>query len=856
MNTEFKGYYSLDVTKYADERKDVVRHPFDHQDEAFAALSNTLPTPINGYKGTLLVLPTGGGKTFTSVNWICRHIVSEGIKVLWLAQSSYLIDQAAQEFVGEIHHATGRDIINLRVVSSNDHHSNSGSIKTTDDILICTTQTAVIAYDTAALDGRGNVQRTPFRKFIDDCKDNSLFIVVDEAHHVPAYGCRTLLNSIREEIHNLYLLGLTATPKHNDKRISGWLNVFFDSPKGKKNEPGISYEANKQLLEEKKILAVPKYIEKDTNYKRDVDDKLFDRLVYKHKDLPKNIIDELANNQPRNDFIVSDYLNNSKEYGKTLIFADRWFQCEYISEKLNASGVRADAVYSVVTGQNEIFKGGAGRRNDTYNRETMQKFKDGELDVMVNVKMLTEGVDVPDVKTVMITRDTTSSILFIQMVGRGVRGEKAGGGEGKDSANIVLFHDTWTRHLPWVMNDGGIGGGSSKVKPRKPMSLVSIHLVKRAIGDIEYKGFENAPYLTFIPVGYFDCKYTSAVVDDAGEEWIPFTRNVVAYEFDEEEYRKLIKNLKKNDLTKYEKEDLDDELLIGFADDLAREYFKDEKDGFDGQLTKNISDIVRHIAQNRSEPPFISFAERNVYDLDRIAKERVNLSMGELDIDLRNMWGDSGLLWQHLYKNYDTFWLAFMRSLKRVMEDKHGEPQPPAPSPVPQNEEDLTPEMKKQVLARDHNTCLCCGKKRGEGVALNIDHIIPVAMGGGNTLSNLQTLCRICNSDKGVNTIDYRVHNTPLGKPKENYKSPPVFQDKDTIESIIARTVNTFYHCAALMDFKRGKRRDSANYKVWDITLYDGNDPEWFKPYVQDFLDYIHSELTSIDHVDDIRIHN
>ena len=104
----------------------------------------------------MLVLPTGGGKTFTAVNWICRNILSKGIKVLWLAQSSYLLDQAAQTFRNEMHSITGRDTINLRVVSSSDHHSNAGSILPSDDIIICTTQTAIRAYSTEAEDGKGN----------------------------------------------------------------------------------------------------------------------------------------------------------------------------------------------------------------------------------------------------------------------------------------------------------------------------------------------------------------------------------------------------------------------------------------------------------------------------------------------------------------------------------------------------------------------------------------------------------------------------------------------------------------------------------------------------------------------------
>ncbi len=50
------------------------------------------------------------------------------------------------------------------------------------------------------------------------------------------------------------------------------------------------------------------------------------------------------------------------------------------------------------------------------NERTISDFRSGKLDVLVNVKMLTEGVDVPDVRTVMITRQTTSSILLTQRI--------------------------------------------------------------------------------------------------------------------------------------------------------------------------------------------------------------------------------------------------------------------------------------------------------------------------------------------------------------------------------------------------------------------------------------------------------
>jgi len=57
------------------------KQPFEHQRKAFKALTASFKFPIDVYKGGLLVLPTGAGKTFTAVNWICKNIIPKKIKV-------------------------------------------------------------------------------------------------------------------------------------------------------------------------------------------------------------------------------------------------------------------------------------------------------------------------------------------------------------------------------------------------------------------------------------------------------------------------------------------------------------------------------------------------------------------------------------------------------------------------------------------------------------------------------------------------------------------------------------------------------------------------------------------------------
>lgn len=58
------------------------------------------------------------------------------------------------------------------------------------------------------------------------------------------------------------------------------------------------------------------------------------------------------------------------------------------------------------------------------------------------------------------------------------------------------------------------------------------------------------------------------------------------------------------------------------------------------------------------------------------------------------------------------------------------------------------------LCAQYKGRCAACGKKR----PLTKDHVVPVYFGGSDDISNLQPLCKYCNSKKGTRTIDYRKH--------------------------------------------------------------------------------------------------
>lgn len=72
----------------------------------------------------------------------------------------------------------------------------------------------------------------------------------------------------------------------------------------------------------------------------------------------------------------------------------------------------------------------------------------------------------------------------------------------------------------------------------------------------------------------------------------------------------------------------------------------------------------------------------------------------------------------------------------------HGSPPSSGPSLTPPAMSDA---LRWEVFERDDFRCLHCGTRR----LLTVDHIVPKVAGGSNDLSNLQTLCRSCNSRKG-----------------------------------------------------------------------------------------------------------
>lgn len=826
-------YVSLDLEQLREQDTNFLpKPPFQHQIEAFEKLSNTFQLDNKKSGSGILVLPTGAGKTFTAVRWLCDHVIPKNIKILWLAPSYYLLDQAFSTFEENARGLSySKKTLNIRCVSSNPSHAKAPSIKLTDDIVIMTVQTAISNLNPDALDGSGNKVKTAFRKFIDDCRETGLFIIVDEAHHSPACGCRNLLigeGGLRSLLPNSNILGLTATPTYTDKARRGWLWKIY-----KDGVNGIIYQADKEALITQEILARPNYIEVSTGTPMEVDDRLYDRLVKQHKDLPEPIIEFLADNKDRNNLIVNTYVSKKDTYGKTIIFVDRWFQCVYIKNKLIEKGIKADAIYSRI----DANLGSSEARNECRedeNKRILTEFKNNKLDVLINVRMLTEGADVPNVKSVFITRQTTSSILMTQMIGRALRGKKVGG---SSEANVVLFFDEWKRLVDWAAPKDGDSQDTDKKSTinNYPLEYISVRLVEELSKSIESGGVHQIIFSKIFPTGWYKTEIVYADSDN-NESLEAFTEYVMVYKHTQSKFENFINFILGSTLpTEWSKEYFNDENMRQKIEEWIDLWFNSINDNLGDKLHSDLIKIVRHIAQNQSAPEYYSFEERENYDLDKMAQRLIDLSPREIAKYINLEFSKPETLWKTFYKTPNRLITSVHLAIIKITNEGVSETSTPRLTPLtPVKNRELTEQEKEQVKKRDSYTCLCCGANtRGK---LQIDHIKPFSMGGETTIENSQTLCTICNKCKGKNEIDFRCNTTKLAIAK-NLDLSFRTESQYSIRTI-TRVVNLFYHCKAV--YKIGWDRSICGYIIY---LYPGNDCKWLLQYKAQLLKYIQDRL-------------
>lgn len=816
------------------------RAPAAHQSLALGAL-RTWYEGAHQPAGGLLVFPTGAGKTFTAMRFLTTGPLSDGYKVLWLAHTHHLLEQAA-ESLGKLDSRDGvrREVGNIlepraelraRVVSGAAGHSSVADILATDDVIFATLQTAARAW---------NDERTPIRPFLASSQGR-LCVVFDEAHHAPAPSYARFIDELRTKYPQLKLLGLTATPTYSDVRRRGWLGKLFPQ--------GIIASADPRKLTAQGILAKAVYFEQPTQVVPSFDHRAFERWLDSYGDIPEDIIEQLAVNQRRNDLIVDTYVSKRDQWGKTLIFTDRWFQCDYVREKLIERGVRAEVVYSHVAAQADSPEE-RNRRSRTDNAKAIDDFKIGDLDVLINVRILTEGTDIPDAQTVFITRQTTSRILLTQMVGRALRGEKFGG---TSTANIVMFIDDWQEKIAWAEFDDVFSGEADDRVPefgkRPPLVLISIDLVRRLVRDMESgPSGPMAPFLSYLPVGWYRVEFRAAVINPDGtpsDDSEDRRELVMVYEREQAAFKDYIERIQQEDLEDFEAESTPLDPVRARIERWQALHF-DAREHIGSDLVHDLFHIARHVAQSGGDaPPFFPFEERTHHDLGAIAAHFVQEDLGPRAIatSLKAEYERNDRYWTTLMPSFDLFHRQYLLEQQRLVDEQMGYRgsgnTPAVVTPDKLREREPTEGEKNAVVHRDGYRCLCCHETNRR--RLQIDHIAPAWVGGSNELRNLQTLCRICNSHKGIQEVNFTLTSAHLASPPEfepiNVPSLEQLTTLDAVERHVRRTLNFFFRAQAVqrIDYRsRGPRFDR-----WVVTLYPGNEATWIEPYLPRLIEQI-----------------
>ncbi|MEG4329221.1 DEAD/DEAH box helicase family protein [Microcoleus sp. herbarium5] len=728
------------------------REIYAHQNEAIKALDQKNKSPFEG----LLVLPTGGGKTLTAVHWLLRNFIDKRKKVLWIAHRHELLNQAFETLKFAYPSLlSDTERFRYRVISGDtNNHDRPVNIQPTDDIII------------ASKDSLNSGLNYLTDNWVNH--SNEILLVVDEAHHATAKTYRKLIDSIkqnfkdRKKADGFRMLGLTATPFRTDKSEQGLLKKVFPDD--------IIFSEHLRTLITRGILAEPVFenLETELDFYKELTDRDI-RSIEDFDKLPKKVAEKIAMSSIRNKRIVDHYVENREKYKPLLVFAVDIQHAIALNGLFKKRGIKSDFVASKI-----IDEGTGATISVKENSEKIKRFRAGKIEVLINVEMLTEGTDLPNVQTVFLTRPTTSTLLMTQMIGRALRGQKAGGTE---KAYVVSFIDNWEDKINWVNPEKltDIDGAEFVDRDIETMKriarLISIEKIEefaRMMDDsIDTTALEKLDFLRRVPVGI----YRFSILESS-ESAEPVSRNydVLLYNGTEEAYDSFVNDLDAvfKSVNIQNREVLTDEELEYLLQLTKNLYFPDYPFLL-GYRDDDVKNILRFYAQKEMEPEFIAFSERRKCDLSIVARHiyENDLTLRQVTEYLTSLWNDSKSFWQVLFGyNYLYFKKQVdieINKLLGVYPDLTVTPTIVIPDTVPLESLSLVEirerdpaeyrDIKDAVFAKYTDgkgfiLCASSGFKSQMRRDFQIDHIIPMSEGGLTRLENLQVLSPKAHAEK------------------------------------------------------------------------------------------------------------
>jgi len=358
----------------------------------------------------LLHMPTGSGKTRTAMHLVARELRHhEPSLVVWLAYSEELCEQAASEFEAAWRHLGDRPLSvyrfwgqrSLDIDQIQDGFMVAGLAKT---------------YQRAQRD----------LDFLMRLSDRSSLVIIDEAHQAIAESYRFVLDVLVDRVEGSRLLGLSATPGRtwDEPDKDRELAAFFGGRKVTLDVEG--YSSPVDYLIDEGYLARPTFESLPYTSAEELPVAALASLAAA-LDIPETVLAGLAVDEQRNLLILNRAESLVREHDRVLLFAATVSHARLLATVLRARGIEADSVTANTP---------SGER-----ARVIAKYKSLRPEPMIlcNYGVLTTGFDAPRTSAAIIARPTKSLILYSQMVGRAMRGPKAGGHQ---DAQIVTVVDT------------------------------------------------------------------------------------------------------------------------------------------------------------------------------------------------------------------------------------------------------------------------------------------------------------------------------------------------------------------------------------------------------------------------------
>ena len=225
-------------------------------------------------------------------------------------------------------------------------------------------------------------------------------VVVDEAHHSVAKTWEGIIRRAQTKNPNVKVVGFTATPNRGDRQ---GLSKIFDHVADQISLSELVLDGN---LVYPRTLA----IELDENAQEQLKALYWTQRGNKKKSVNEAKMLKQAGHILNKDFYNQEVFRHWQENAatrRTVIFCTNVLHAQGIEQTFQSQGIQTGHVNGALSSKDRT--------------KTLRKFQRGDLQVLTNVAVLTEGWDCPEVSCVILLRPSSYKSTMIQMVGRGLR---------------------------------------------------------------------------------------------------------------------------------------------------------------------------------------------------------------------------------------------------------------------------------------------------------------------------------------------------------------------------------------------------------------------------------------------------